>query len=77
MTLEELKKKVVTITVHKNIVLGEDLHEDDLLEFLELQEEEEACSDERLLQAIKNAYYGTLSDIEDIIYDNLNVTIHD
>ena len=48
MTLEELKKKVVTITVHKNIVLGEDLHEDDLLEFLELQEEE-ACSDERLL----------------------------
>lgn len=72
MTLEELKKKVVTITVHKNIVLGEDLHE----EFLELQEEE-ACSDERLLQAIKNAYYGTLSDIEDIIYDNLNVTIHD
>lgn len=75
MTLEELKKKVVTITVHKNIVLGEDLHEDDLLEFLELQEE--ACSDERLLQAIKNAYYGTLSDIEDIIYDNLNVTIHD
>ena len=25
MTLEELKKKVVTITVHKNIVLGEDL----------------------------------------------------
>lgn len=52
MTLEELKKKVVTITVHKNIVLGEDLHEDDLLEFLELQEEE-ACSDERLLQAIK------------------------
>lgn len=74
MTLEELKKKVVTITVHKNIVLGEDLHEDDL-EFLELQEE--ACSDERLLQAIKNAYYGTLSDIEDIIYDNLNVTIHD
>lgn len=74
MTLEELKKKVVTITVHKNIVLGEDLHEDDLLEFLELQE---ACSDERLLQAIKNAYYGTLSDIEDIIYDNLNVTIHD
>lgn len=76
MTLEELKKKVVTITVHENIVLGEDLHEDDLLEFLELQEEE-ACSDERLLQAIKNAYYGTLSDIEDIIYDNLNVTIHD
>lgn len=76
MTLEELKKKVVTITVHKNIVLGEDLHEDDLLEFLELQEEE-ACSDERLLQAIKNAYHGTLSDIEDIIYDNLNVTIHD
>lgn len=76
MTLEELKKKVVTITVHKNIVLGEDLHEDDLLEFLELQEEE-ACSDERLLQVIKNAYYGTLSDIEDIIYDNLNVTIHD
>lgn len=76
MTLEELKKKVVTITVYKNIVLGEDLHEDDLLEFLELQEEE-ACSDERLLQAIKNAYYGTLSDIEDIIYDNLNVTIHD
>lgn len=76
MTLEELKKKVVTITVHKNIVLGEDLHEDDLLEFLELQEEE-ACSDERLLQAIKNAYYGTLSDIEDIIYDNPNVTIHD
>lgn len=76
MTLEELKKKVVTITVHKNIVLGEDLHEDDLLEFLELQEEE-ACSDERLLQEIKNAYYGTLSDIEDIIYDNLNVTIHD
>lgn len=76
MTLEELKKKVVTITVHKNIVLGEDLHEDDLLEFLELQEGE-ACSDERLLQAIKNAYYGTLSDIEDIIYDNLNVTIHD
>ena len=76
MTLEELKKKVVTITVHKNIVLGEDLHEDDQLEFLELQEEE-ACSDERLLQAIKNAYYGTLSDIEDIIYDNLNVTIHD
>lgn len=76
MTLEELKKKVVTITVHKNIVLGEDLHEDDLLEFLELQEEE-TCSDERLLQAIKNAYYGTLSDIEDIIYDNLNVTIHD
>ena len=76
MTLEELKKKVVTITVHKNIVLGEDLHEDDLLEFLELQEEE-ARSDERLLQAIKNAYYGTLSDIEDIIYDNLNVTIHD
>lgn len=52
MTLEELKKKVVTITVHKNIVLGEDLHEDDLLEFLELQEEE-TCSDERLLQAIK------------------------
>lgn len=76
MTLEELKKKVVTITVHKNIVLGEDLHEDDLLEFLELQEED-ACSDERLLQAIKNAYYGTPSDIEDIIYDNLNVTIHD
>lgn len=75
MTLEELKKKVVTITVHKNIVLGEDLHEDDLLEFLGLQEE--ACSDERLLQAIKNAYYGTPSDIEDIIYDNLNVTIHD
>ena len=70
MTLEELKKKVVTITVHKNIVLGEDLHEDEL-------REEEACSDERLLQAIKNAYYGTLSDIEDIIYDNLNVTIHD
>lgn len=76
MTLKELKKKVVTITVHKNIVLGEDLHEDDLLEFLELQEEK-ACSDKRLLQAIKNAYYGTLSDIEDIIYDNLNVTIHD
>ena len=28
MTLEELKKKVVTITVHKNIVLGEDLQEE-------------------------------------------------
>lgn len=52
MTLEELKKKVVTITVHKNIVLGEDLHEDDLLEFLELQEEE-ACSDERIITSNK------------------------
>ena len=35
MTLEELKKKVVTITVHKNIVLGEDLQEEWLKKYIE------------------------------------------
>lgn len=35
MTLEELKKKVVTITVHKNIVLGEDLQEEWLKKYIQ------------------------------------------
>ena len=73
MTLEELKKKVVTITVHKNIVLGEDLQEEWLKKYIE----EEFVSDEELLKTlIKNEYdYSGLDDVLD--YDDYKVTIHD
>lgn len=73
MTLEELKKKVVTITVHKNIVLGEDLQEEWLKEYIE----EEFVSDEELLKTlIENEYdYSGLDDVLD--YDDYKVTIHD
>ena len=73
MTLEELKKKVVTITVHKNIVLGEDLQEEWLRKYIE----EEFVSDEELLKTlIENEYdYSGLDDVLD--YDDYKVTIHD
>ena len=73
MTLEELKKKVVTITVHKNIVLGEDLQEEWLKKYIE----EEFVSDEELLKTlIENEYdYSGLDDVID--YDDYKVTIHD
>ena len=73
MTLEELKKKVVTITVHKNIVLGEDLQEEWLKKYIE----EEFVSDEDLLKTlIENEYdYSGLDDVLD--YDDYKVTIHD
>ena len=73
MTLEELKKKVVTITVHKNIVLGEDLQEELLKKYIE----EEFVSDEELLKTlIENEYdYSGLDDVLD--YDDYKVTIHD
>lgn len=73
MTLEELKKKVVTITVHKNIVLGEDLQEEWLKKYIE----EEFVSDEELLKTlIENEYdYSELDDVLD--YDDYKVTIHD
>ena len=73
MTLEELKKKVVTITVHKNIVLGEDLQEEWLKKYIE----EEFVSDEELLKTlIENEYdYSGLDDVLD--YDDYQVTIHD
>lgn len=73
MTLEELKKKVVTITVHKNIVLGEDLQEEWLKKYIE----EEFASDEELLKTlIENEYdYSGLDDVLD--YDDYKVTIHD
>lgn len=73
MTLEELKKKVVTITVHKNIVLGEDLQEEWLKKYIE----EESVSDEELLKTlIENEYdYSGLDDVLD--YDDYKVTIHD
>lgn len=73
MTLEELKKKVVTITVHKNIVLGEDLQEEWLKKYIE----EEFVSDEELLKTlIENEYdYSGLDEVLD--YDDYKVTIHD
>lgn len=73
MTLEELKKKVVTITVHRNIVLGEDLQEEWLKKYIE----EEFVSDEELLKTlIENEYdYSGLDDVLD--YDDYKVTIHD
>ena len=73
MTLEELKKKVVTITVNKNIVLGEDLQEEWLKKYIE----EEFVSDEELLKTlIENEYdYSGLDDVLD--YDDYKVTIHD
>lgn len=73
MTLEELKKKVVTITVHKNIVLGEDLQEEWLKKYIE----EEFVSDEELLKTlIENEYdYSGLDDVLD--YDDYKVTIRD
>lgn len=73
MTLEELKKKVVTITVHKNIVLGEDLQEEWLKKYIE----EEFVSNEELLKTlIENEYdYSGLDDVLD--YDDYKVTIHD
>lgn len=73
MTLEELKKKVVTITVHKNIVLGEDLQEEWLRKYIE----EEFVSDEELLKTlIENEYdYSGLDDV--LNYDDYKVTIHD
>lgn len=73
MTLEELKKKVVTITVHKNIVLGEDLQEEWLKKYIE----EEFVSDEELLKTlIEDEYdYSGLDDVLD--YDDYKVTIHD
>lgn len=73
MTLEELKKKVVTITVHKNIVLGEDLQEEWLKKYIE----GEFVSDEELLKTlIENEYdYSGLDDVLD--YDDYKVTIHD
>lgn len=73
MTLEELKKKIVTITVHKNIVLGEDLQEEWLKKYIE----EEFVSDEELLKTlIENEYdYSGLDDVLD--YDDYKVTIHD
>lgn len=73
MTLEELKKKVVTITVHKNIVLGEDLQEEWLKKYIE----EEFVSDEELLKTlIENEYdYSGLDDV--LEYDDYKVTIHD
>lgn len=73
MTLEELKKKVVTIIVHKNIVLGEDLQEEWLKKYIE----EEFVSDEELLKTlIENEYdYSGLDDVLD--YDDYKVTIHD
>lgn len=73
MTLEELKKKVVTITVHKNIVLGEDLQEEWLKKYIE----EEFVSDEELLKTlIENEYdYSGLDDVLD--YDDYKVTTHD
>ena len=72
MTLEELKKKVVTIIVHKNIVLGEDLQEEWLKKYIE----EEFVSDEELLKTlIENEYdYSGLDDVLD--YDDYKVTIH-
>lgn len=77
MTLEELKSKKVTITLNKTIVLGENVTEKILFYLLENQVGKN-YSNEELLDIIKNNYYSSIEDIEDVVnFEDYNVTIHD
>ena len=73
MTLEELKKKVVTITVHKNMVLGEDLQEEWLKKYIE----EEFVSDEELLKTLIENEYDFCGRADVFIYVDYKGTSHD
>lgn len=75
MTLEELKNKKITITLDKTIVLGEDMG-NEILSYLLEDQKEENYSDEELLDMVKNNYYSSISDIEDIVdFEDYNITI--
>lgn len=77
MTLEELKSKKVTITLNKTIVLGENVAEKILFYLLENQVGKN-YSNEEILDIIKNNYYSSIEDIEDVVnFEDYNVTIHD
>lgn len=75
MTLEELKNKKITITLDKTIVLGEDMG-NEILSYLLEDQKEENYSNEELLDMIKNNYYSSMSDMEDIVdFEDYNITI--
>ena len=77
MTLEELKSKKVTITLNKTIVLGENVTEKILFYLLENQVGKN-YSNEELLDIIKNNFYSSIEDIEDVVnFEDYNITIHD
>lgn len=77
MTLEELKSKKVTITLTKTIVLGENVAEKILFYLLENQVGKN-YSNKELLDIIKNNYYSSIEDIEDVVnFEDYNVTVHD
>ena len=77
MTLEELKSKKVTITLNKTIVLGENVTEKILFYLLENQVGRN-YSNEELLDIIKNNFYSSIEDIEDVVnFEDYNITIHD
>lgn len=77
MTLEELKSKKVTITLNKTIVLEENVAEKILFYLLENQVGKN-YSNKELLDIIKNNYYSSIEDIEDVVnFEDYNVTIHD
>ena len=77
MTLEELKSKKVTITLNKTIVLGENVAEKILFYLLENQVGKN-YSNKELLDIIKNNYYSSIEDIEDVVnFEDYNVTVHD
>ena len=73
MTLEELKKKVITITVHKNIILGENLQKEQLKKYIE----EDFVSDEELLKTLdqNDQEYSGLDEV--LEYEEYKITVHD
>lgn len=62
MTLEELKKTVVAVKLSKNIVVGDDMLDEDLVEILNTLSEDN-YSDSEILDFILYEYYSA-NDID-------------
>lgn len=75
MTIEELKNKKITIDLHKEIIMGEDLDDCEFENMINKQETYN-FTDAELLSWIIQYYYGSYSDIEDIVpSDEYKITI--
>lgn len=73
MTLEELTKKIVTITLHKDIVIGDDLYEEWLQEnYIDKNFE----NDEELLKTLVLKEYENELHVV-LKHNDFKITIHD
>lgn len=77
MTLEELRKKKVVITLNKTFELNNDLSDYILKSLLEYQKDS-GRSDEEILKKVIEYYYNSHSDLDNILeFDDYKITIHD